>query len=84
MMHDDGTASDVTIGVWRDNQQATNHERNDNPEWYYKNMYKWCHETRRNHPLLNLNATKVSKLGVFASDTWPWRFPKNDGKRAVV
>ena len=24
-MHDDGTASDITIGVWRHNQQATNH-----------------------------------------------------------
>ena len=25
--HDDGTASDVTIGMWRHNQQVTNHER---------------------------------------------------------
>ena len=31
--HDDGTASDVTIGMWRNNQQATNHERNDKP-WF--------------------------------------------------
>ena len=31
--HDDGTASDVTIGMWRHNQQTTNHERNDKP---------WC------------------------------------------
>ena len=31
--HDDGTASDVTIGMWRHNQQATNHERNDKP-WF--------------------------------------------------
>ena len=30
-MHDDGTASDVTIGMWRHNQQATNHERNGKP-----------------------------------------------------
>ena len=29
--HDDGTASDVTIGMWRHNQQATNHERNGKP-----------------------------------------------------
>ena len=31
--HDDGTASDVTIGMWRRNQQATNHERNGKP-WF--------------------------------------------------
>ena len=31
--HDDGTASDVTIGLWRHNQQATNHERNGKP-WF--------------------------------------------------
>ena len=29
--HDDGTASDVTIGMWRHNQQVTNHERNGKP-----------------------------------------------------
>ena len=32
--HDDGTASDVTIGMWRHNQQATNHERNGKP-WFF-------------------------------------------------
>ena len=31
--HGDGTASDVTIDVWRYNQQATNHERNGQP-WF--------------------------------------------------
>ena len=31
--HDDGTASDVTIGLWRHSQQATNHERNGKP-WF--------------------------------------------------
>ena len=31
--HDDGTASDVTIGMWRHNQQVTNHERNSKP-WF--------------------------------------------------
>ena len=31
--HDDGTASDVTIGMWRHNQLAANHERNDKP-WF--------------------------------------------------
>ena len=31
--HDDGTASDVTISLWRHNQQATNHERNGKP-WF--------------------------------------------------
>ena len=31
--HDDGTASDVTIGMWRHNQQATNHEHNGKP-WF--------------------------------------------------
>ena len=29
--HNDGTASDVTINLWRQNQQATNHERNSKP-----------------------------------------------------
>ena len=31
--HDDGIASDVTIGMWRHNQQVTNHERNGKP-WF--------------------------------------------------
>ena len=31
--HDDGTASDVTIGLRCHNQQATNHERNGKP-WF--------------------------------------------------
>ena len=31
--HDDGTANDVTIGMWRHNQQATNHERKGKP-WF--------------------------------------------------
>ena len=31
--HDDGTASVVTIGMWRHNQQVTNHERNSKP-WF--------------------------------------------------
>ena len=31
--HDDGPASDVTIGMWRHNQQVTNHERNGKP-WF--------------------------------------------------
>ena len=31
--HDDGTASDVTIAMWRHNQQVTNHERNGKP-WF--------------------------------------------------
>ena len=31
--HDDGTDSDVTIGMWRHNQQVTNHERNGKP-WF--------------------------------------------------
>ena len=31
--HDDGTASDVTIGMWCHNQQVTNHERNGKP-WF--------------------------------------------------
>ena len=33
--HGDGTASDVTIGMWRHNQQVTNHERHGKP-WLYK------------------------------------------------
>ena len=28
MMHDDGTASDITIGLWLHNQQAMNHKHN--------------------------------------------------------
>ena len=32
--HDDGTASDVTIGMRRHNQQATNHEHNGKP-WFH-------------------------------------------------
>ena len=31
--HDDGTACDATIGMWRHNQQVTNHERNGKP-WF--------------------------------------------------
>ena len=31
--HDDGTASDFTIGMWRHNQQVMNHERNGKP-WF--------------------------------------------------
>ena len=31
--HDDGTASDVTISMWRHNQQVTNHERHGKP-WF--------------------------------------------------
>ena len=31
--HDDGTASDVTIGTRRHNQQATNQDRNGKP-WF--------------------------------------------------
>ena len=31
--HGDGTASDDTIGMWRHNQQVTNHERNGKP-WF--------------------------------------------------
>ena len=50
--HDDGTANDVTIGMWRHNQQVTNHERNGKPwfslpkllsrvicKWWY--AFKW-------------------------------------------
>ena len=32
--YDDGTASDVTVGLWRHNQQATNHEHNGKP-WLF-------------------------------------------------
>ena len=31
--HDEGTASDVTIGMWCHNEQATNHEHNGKP-WF--------------------------------------------------
>ena len=31
--HDDGTACDATIGMWRHNQQVTKHERNGKP-WF--------------------------------------------------
>ena len=33
-MHNDGTASDVAIGMWRHNQQAMNHKHNGEP-WFF-------------------------------------------------
>ena len=48
MMHDEGTASDVTIGMWRHNEQVTNHKRNDDP-WFLlpkqlsHTVYKSCY-----------------------------------------
>ena len=95
MMYDEGTASYITIGMWHNNQQATNHSAavnlgfncqcsltmsftsDDMPlnEWYYENMYKWCHETHRNYPYINPKATKISKRGFFVLVTWPWWLP---------
>ena len=42
-------------------------------EWYHENMYKWCHESRRNYTFINVKATKISKRCVFVLVTWPWR-----------
>ena len=44
--HDDGTASDVTIGLWRHNQQATNYERKGKPRFSFPMylshvIFKW-------------------------------------------
>ena len=52
---------------------------------YYQNMYKWCHETRRNYPFINLKATKISKRCVFLFwSRGPDGYRKNDRKREVV
>ena len=45
-------------------------------ELYQENMHKICHETKRNYPVLNLKATKISKLCVCVLFTWPWRLPE--------
>ena len=45
-------------------------------EWQYENMYKWCHESRRNYTFANLKAAKMSKRCVFVLVTWPWRLPE--------
>ena len=45
-------------------------------EWRYENMYKWCHESRRNYTFVNLKATKIAKRCVFVLVTWPWRLPE--------
>ena len=45
-------------------------------EWYYENLYKWCRETRRNHPFVKLWTTKISKRFAFVLDTWSWRLPE--------
>ena len=42
----------------------------------FSNMYKWCHETRRNYLFINLNATKISKRCIFVLVTWPWQLPE--------
>ena len=42
----------------------------------FSNMYKWCHETRRNYLFINLNAMKISKRCIFVLVTWPWQWPE--------
>ena len=53
-------------------------------EWWYENMYKWCHESRRNYIFVNLKATKISKQCVLFWSRVPDGYRKNDQKRAVV
>ena len=38
--------------------------------------WKWCHESRRNYPFINVKATKVQKSCVFVLVTWPWQLPE--------
>ena len=38
-----------------------------------KNMYKWCHASRKKYPFVNLKATNISKWCVFVLVTWPRR-----------
>ena len=53
-------------------------------EWWYENMYKWCHESRRNYTFVKLKATKISKRCVLFWSRGPDGYRKNDRKRAVV
>ena len=45
-------------------------------EWWYENMYKWCHESKINYTFVNLKATKISKRFVFVLVTCPRRLPE--------
>ena len=50
----------------------------------FSNMYKWCHETRRNYLFINLNGTKILKRCIlifrfwciFVLVTWPLQLPE--------
>ena len=45
-------------------------------EWWYENMYKWCHESRRNYTFVNLKAMKILKWCIFVLVTQPWWLPE--------
>ena len=63
--HDDGTASDITIGLWRHSQQATNHERKNDRKNDRKRAVVW--------PWLVLELSTVlalTQLGIRQSDWW--------------
>ena len=47
-------------------------------------MYKWCHESRRNHTFVKLKVTKISKRCVLFWSRGPDGYRNNDRKRAVV
>ena len=51
-------------------------------EWWYENIYKWCHESRRNYTFVNLKATRSDAFLFWSRD--PDGYRKNDRKRAVV
>ena len=53
-------------------------------EWYYENIHKWCHESRRNYTFVKLKATKISKRCFLFWSRGPDGYRKNDRKRAVV
>ena len=53
-------------------------------EWWYDNMYKWCHESRKNYTFIKLKAMKISKRCVLFWSRGPDGYRKNDRKRAVV
>ena len=72
------TSTTAKVGFCPQNSSAMQFTSDDMPlnEIFYENMYKWCHESRRNYAFINLRATKISKRCVFVLITWPWRLPE--------
>ena len=80
------TSATANLGFHSQSSLAMWFASDDMPlnEWWYENMYKWCHESRRNYTFVNLQAMKISERRVFVLVTWPDGYRKNDRKRAVV